>query len=292
MGAGEWRGWGWPERRRYGSECERWVRGRGGRVFWRAWVPEGEVRGVVALVHGVAEHSGRYEHVGKRLADNGFATYALDHIGHGRSGGVRGNIDSIDGAADNVATVLDLASGGHPGVPRFVVGHSMGSLITLHLATRGPLDVAGIAVSAPPLVIEAGNPVQRLLAPALSRWTPNLGVLQLDSSAISRDPEVVRAYDTDPLVFCGKLPARTATEILHTADTVRHRLDHLTVPTLVLHGTADALASPTGTDLIARHAATKDLTINRYPGLYHEVFNEPEQDDVLTDLVGWLDAHR
>lgn len=265
--------------------------GRGGRVFWRSWLPEEQARAVIALVHGVAEHSGRYEHVGKHLADNGFAVYALDHTGHGRSAGHKGNIDSIDGAADNVATMLDIASAQHPGVPRFVVGHSMGSLITLYLATRCPLDVAGIAVSAPPLVIDAGNPVQRLLAPVLMRWTPNLGVLKLDSSAISRDPEVVRAYDTDPLVFRGMLPARTAAQILLSAGTVLRRLDKLTVPTLVMHGTADVLANPAGTDLIERDAGTKDLTVERYPGLYHEIFNEPEQDQVLADLVAWLEKH-
>ncbi|MQY21388.1 alpha/beta hydrolase [Nocardia macrotermitis] len=265
--------------------------GRGGRVFWRAWVPGDRVRGVVTLVHGVGEHSGRYEHVGKRLADNGFAVYALDHIGHGRSGGRRANIDSVDGAADNVATLLDLASERHPGVPRFVLGHSMGSLITLHLATRAPLDVAGIALSGPPLDIPAGNALQRALAPALSRWAPNLPVLQLDSSMISRDPEVVRAYDTDPLVFHGKLPARTGAEILRAAATVSARLDRLTVPTLVQHGTADALAAPSSADLIEQRAGAKDLTVIRYPDFYHEIFNEPERDAVLGDLVGWLEKH-
>ncbi|WP_024803664.1 alpha/beta hydrolase [Nocardia sp. BMG51109] len=265
--------------------------GRGGRIFWRAWLPEGEVRGAVALVHGVAEHSGRYEHAGERLADSGFAVFALDHTGHGRSAGSTANIESVDAAADNVAAVLDIASRRYPDIPRFLVAHSMGSLITLYLATRAPLDVAGIAVSAPPLAIEAGTPVQRLLAPLLSRWTPNLGVLQLDSSQISRDPAVVRAYDADPLVFRGKLPARTGAEILRATETVVARLDRLTVPTLVLHGTADTLAAPAGADLIERRAGAKDLTVERYPGLYHEVFNEPERETVLSDLVGWLDDH-
>ncbi|WP_067682842.1 alpha/beta hydrolase [Nocardia miyunensis] len=265
--------------------------GRGGRVFWRAWIPSDRVRAVIALVHGVAEHSGRYDHVGKRLADSGFAVYALDHIGHGRSAGSKANIDSIDGAADNVAALLDIASERHPDLPRFVLGHSMGSLITLYLATRAPLDVAGVAISAPPLDISAGSALQRALAPALSRWAPNLGVLQLDSSMISRDPEVVRGYDADPLVFSGKLPARTGAEILRATETVTARLDRLTVPTLVLHGADDALAAPSSADTVEQRAGAKDLTVIRYPGLYHEIFNEPEQDAVLGDLVGWLEKH-
>ncbi|MEV5650300.1 lysophospholipase [Nocardia sp. NPDC052254] len=264
---------------------------RGGQVFWRAWLPEGPVRAVVVLVHGVAEHSGRYDHVGKRLADSGFAVYAFDHIGHGRSAGGSANIESLDAAADNVNTMLAIASAKHPDLPRFILGHSMGSLITLYLATRAPVDVTGIAVSAPPVVLEAGNPIQRLLAPVLSRWAPGLGVLQLDSAMISRDPEVIRAYDSDPLVHRGKLPARTATEILRGAEFVLGHLDALRVPTLVMHGGDDALAIPTGADRIEAGAAATDLTVLRYPGLYHEIFNEPEQQRVLDDLVRWLEEH-
>ncbi|MFC9895430.1 alpha/beta hydrolase [Nocardia sp. NPDC127579] len=265
--------------------------GVGSRIAWRAWLPDGAARAVVVLVHGVAEHSGRYAHVGARLAEAGFAVYALDHVGHGKSEGGKANIGSMAGAADNVAGMLELASREQPGVPRFLLGHSMGSLIVLFLATRAPLEVNGIVVSAPPLDIPVGNPIQKLFAPVLSRLTPNLGVLALDSSMISRDPAVRAAYDADPLVYRGKLPARTATEILLAGETVKGRLDRLTVPTLVLHGTADALAAPSSSDLIERGAGTGDLIVRRYEGLYHEVFNEPEQDKVLADVVEWLRAH-
>lgn len=265
--------------------------GHGGKIAWRAWQPETAPRAVVVLVHGVAEHSGRYEHVGGVLADAGFAVYALDHIGHGLSEGPAANIDSMQGAADNVATLLELAGAAHPGVPRFLLGHSMGSLVVLHLATRGPVDVAGIVVSAPPLDIPLGNPIQRLAAPLLTRFAPNLGVLTLDSSTISRDPEVVRAYDDDPLVFRGKLPARTAVEILEHTALVKRRLGALTPPLLVLHGTADVIASPSSADLLESDAGSVDVTVLRYPGLYHEVFNEPEREQVLSDVTDWLTAH-
>ncbi|MFI7001938.1 alpha/beta fold hydrolase [Nocardia sp. NPDC050175] len=265
--------------------------GTGSGIAWRAWLPDSPARGVIVLVHGVAEHSGRYVHVGQTLAAAGFAVYALDHIGHGKSAGSKANIGSMDGAADNVAAMLDIATREHPGVPRFLVAHSMGSLITLHLATRAPIDVDGIVLSAPPLDISAGNAVQRALAPILTRLTPNLGVLKLDSSHISRDPAVIRAYDNDPLVYRGALPARTATEILNTTVLVKGRLAKLTVPVLVLHGTADALAAPSSTDLIEQGAGSKDLTAIRYEGLYHEIFNEPEKDKVLGDVLDWLETH-
>ncbi|WP_446223366.1 alpha/beta hydrolase [Nocardia sp. IBHARD005] len=265
--------------------------GHGGKIAWRAWQPETALRAVVVLVHGVAEHSGRYEHVGAALADAGFAVYALDHLGHGRSEGPAANIGSMQGAADNVATLLDLAGVAHPGVPRFLLGHSMGSLVVLHLATRGPVDVAGVIVSAPPLDIPLGNPIQRLAAPVLTRFAPNLGVLTLDSSTISRDPEVVRAYDDDPLVFRGKLPARSAVEILQHTALVKRRLGALTAPLLVLHGTADTIASPSSADLLERDAGSTDVTVLRYQGLYHEVFNEPERARVLDDVTDWLSTH-
>lgn len=265
--------------------------GVGSRIAWRAWLPEGSARAAIVLVHGVAEHSGRYAHVGKRLVDSGFAVYALDHLGHGKSAGKNANIGSMAGTADNVAEMLKIAGREYPDMPRFLVAHSMGSLITLYLATRAPIDVDGIVVSAPPLDIAVGNPLQRLVGPLLSRFAPNLGVLKLDSSMISRDPEVVRAYDADPLVFRGKLPARTGMEILNATEFVKNRLDKLTVPLLVLHGTADAISAPSSTDRLESSAGSKDLTVIRYEGLYHEIFNEPEQDKVLADVVEWLEAH-
>lgn len=274
---------------------------QGTKVVWRAWLPADEVRGVVVIAHGIAEHSGRYQHVGERLRDAGYATYALDHLGHGESGGSRGNFGTIDQAADNIAALLTLAGERHSDAPRFVVGHSAGSLITLHLVTRkseSELDLRGVVLSATLLDIPLHSAVERTLAPrmnrigpALSRIVPNLGLLQLDSSAISRDPEVVTAYDADPLVLHGKVPAHAASEVFNTARAVVTRLDRLTIPTLVLHGTADTIAAPSSADKFEKDTGSDDVTVKRYDGLFHEVFNEPERDEVLGDVVSWLESH-
>lgn len=265
--------------------------GKGGRIFWRAWLPDAEPRAVAVVVHGIAEHSGRYEHVGQRLAEAGFAAYALDHHGHGQSAGAKGNIDTMESTADNVAKMLSVAVGKHPDLPRFLIGHSMGGLITSYLATRAPIDVTGIVLSAPAIEIAAGNAVQRLVAPLISKYAPNLGVIKLDSKLISRDPQVVHAYNTDPLVYTGPVVARTGTEMLNATYIVKSRLQNLTVPLLVLQGTGDGLVSPASADVLEKGVASKDLTVIRYDGLYHEVFNEPEQDKVLTDMMNWLEAH-
>ncbi|MFD7847206.1 alpha/beta hydrolase [Nocardia sp. NPDC059764] len=265
--------------------------GAGGRVYWQAWLLDTEPRAVAVIVHGYAEHSGRYAHVARRLTESGFAVYALDHTGHGKSEGARANIGSLDTAADNVRTMLATATGRHPGLPKFVIGHSMGGLTTAYFATRDQPEVDGLVLSAPAIDIEAGNAVQRLAAPLVAKYLPNVPVVKLDSKLVSRDPEVVRAYDDDPLVHHGGVPARTAGEMLRAGEYVKAHLDRLTAPLLVQHGSADGLASPTGTDKVERDAAAEDKTIIRYDGLYHEIYNEPEQDKVLTDVVNWLEAH-
>lgn len=265
--------------------------GKGGRIFWRAWLPDGAPRAVAVIVHGIAEHSGRYDHVGQRLAEAGFAAYALDHIGHGQSAGRKANIERMESTADNVETMLGIAVQRHPDLPHFLIGHSMGGLITAYLATRAPIDVTGIVLSAAAIDIAAGNAVQRLLAPAISRYAPNLGVVNLDSKLISRDPKVVEAYNTDPLVYTGPVVSRTGTEMLNATHIVKSRLKNLTAPLLVLQGTGDGLVSPTSADVLEKGVGSTDLTVIRYEGLYHEIFNEPEQDKVLTDMMNWLEAH-
>ncbi|AYF77825.1 alpha/beta hydrolase [Nocardia yunnanensis] len=265
--------------------------GAGGRVYWQSWLPDGEPRAVAVLVHGYAEHSGRYAHVAERLTGSGIAVYALDHTGHGKSEGARANIGFLDTAADNVAAMLTTATGRHPGLPSFLIGHSMGGLTTAYLAVRDQPEVTGIVLSGPAIDIEAGNAVQRLIAPLVSRYLPNLPVVKLDSKLVSRDAEVVRAYDEDPLVHHGGVPARTAGEMLRAAEFVKAHPDRFTAPLLVQHGSADGLAAPSGTDFLEEHAASKDKTVIRYDGLYHEIYNEPEQDKVLGDLTHWLEAH-
>jgi acylglycerol lipase len=261
-------------------------------LYRQAWTVEDPV-GAVVLVHGAHEHGGRYRHVAERLAAAGYAAHAVDHPGHGRSPGRRGNIGSMAAAADGVAALVRLAADEHPGVPLFVYGHSLGGLIALHYLTGTPeARVAGAVISAPALDTSAATPVQRAVAPLLSRFLPDLGVLRLDAEAVSRDPEVVRAYRTDPLVHTGRMAARTGAELMATAVAMPRRLPGLRMPLLVLHGTADRLVPPAASEVVRAHAGSPDLTVRVYEGLFHEPHNEPEQDAVLADVLTWLDAHR
>jgi len=184
-----------------------------------------------------------------------------------------------------------LAVGRHPGVPAFVYGHSLGGLIALQYITGTPIELRGAILSAPAVDVSAANGVQRAASGLLSRLTPNLGVLKLDLTAISRDLDVVRDYRTDPLNYLGKLRARTGAEILNTVMAMRPRLEALKLPLLVFHGTADRLVPPAATTFVAEHVGSADLTVKMYEGYYHEAHNEPDREGVLDDIVAWLDAH-
>lgn len=261
----------------------------GGRIHWQAWQPGGRATAVVVVAHGVAEHGGRYAHVGERLAGAGFPTYVADHHGHGRSDGVRGNIHRMATAVADLDYTVGMAAEHHPGLPVFLLGHSLGGLIALDHVTSTPVRLRGLILSGAAVDVTVGTPLQRGAARLLSAALPNLGVLALDPSAVSRDPEVVRRYVADPLVHHGRLRARTAAEALAAVERVTQRLPGLRLPLLVLHGTADLLAAPSGASSIAERAQSPDVTLRLYDRLHHEILHEPEREAVLDDIVGWLD---
>ncbi|MDQ3761096.1 MAG: lysophospholipase [Actinomycetota bacterium] len=266
-------------------------------AYWQAWLPRDRTRAVVIIVHGIHEHSARYAHVGIRLAAAGFGVYAADYRGHGRSDGRRANIERMAQVVDDLGSFVRFASERHPDLPVFMVGHSVGGLIALHYATepRGTepgTSLAGLVVSGPAVEVMVGSALQRRLARVLSALVPNLGVATVDADEkISRDPEVVRAYREDPLVYHGKLKARTGAEILGTMEGLPARLPRLSVPLLLLHGTHDQICALTGSAMVHDRASSPDKTLRRYQGLYHEVFNEPEREQILTDLLSWLEQH-
>lgn len=270
---------------------EGFFEGADGQTFWRAWLPD-RPKALVLLVHGLAEHTGRYQHVAKRLVDAGYAVYGVDHHGHGRSSGTKGNIGTMDGVVADVGQLRDLATEAVPDVPVFVLGHSLGGLISLAYVTGGgEQGLAGLVLSGAAVEAAVGSKFERALAPILGKVAPNLGVADLGIDNISRDPAVVQRYRDDPLVYTGKIRARTGAEAMVTMESVVPRLSTLKLPLLVLHGGEDRLATPAGGQLVYDRASSADKSITIYDGLYHEIFNEPEQQAVLDDVVTWLDKH-
>jgi acylglycerol lipase len=264
----------------------------GRQIFWQSWAPDGaSARAVVVIVHGAGEHSGRYQHVAERLTIRGYAVYALDHQGHGRSEGPRALIDRIDRAVTDIDGVVTMARGAYPELPVFMLAHSMGGTFGVQYALAHQQRLAGLILSGPLAALDGAPAPLRIAGRLLSVIAPQMGLIAVDSTMVSRDPQVVEAYRTDPLVHHGKLPARTVAELAGAIDAFPESVGRITLPTLILYGTADALAPPRGSEMLAQRIGSTDLTVTPYEGLYHEILNEPEQEAVMDDLCAWLDAH-
>lgn len=261
-------------------------------IFWQSWAPDGaSARAVVVIVHGAGEHSGRYQHVAERLTTKGYAVYALDHQGHGRSEGPRALIDRIDRAVSDIDGLVTMARGAYAELPVFMLAHSMGGTFGVQYALAHQQRLAGLILSGPLAALDGAPAPLRIIGRMLSVIAPQMGLIAVDSRMVSRDAQVVEAYRTDPLVHHGKLPARTVAELASAIDAFPDSVGRITIPTLILYGTADALAPPRGSEMLAQRLGTTDLTVIPYEGLYHEILNEPEQEAVMDDLCLWLDAH-
>lgn len=263
----------------------------GTRLFVRAWLPEGDAERVAVIAHGLAEHSGRYEHVAGRLAERGFAVYALDHRGHGHSPGPRANIRRFELVTGDLHRLMETAATEHPGRPLALIGHSMGGAIALGCALSHPGTFRLLVLSAPLLSIGDDVPaVKVLIVRLLSAILPNAGAMTLPAETISRDPAVVRAYEQDPLVYRGSIPARTLAELFNATRRFPAAVTALEAPVLVLHGTGDSLVPLASIEPVLKRLGPVDQTVYRYEGLYHEVFNEPERERVIGDMLEWLEA--
>jgi acylglycerol lipase len=258
------------------------------RLFWQAWAPDVAASGAVVLVHGAAEHGGRYAYVAERLVSEGYAAYALDHRGHGHSYGPRALISRFDHLVEDLGLFVTRVRNEHGGRAPFLVGHSLGGAVALRFAIGHGDDIAGLAVSGPAVATEAIPIAVKGATAVLSVLAPRLPVLKIEADAISRDAEVVRAYQRDPLNYNGKLPARTLAEILRCMDWLPRRASALRTPLLLLHGSDDRLCPPEGSRMVHSLATSPDKTLKIYDGLYHEVFNEPERAQVVGDLVEWI----
>jgi len=223
--------------------------------------------------------------------DRGFAVYALDHRGHGHSPGRRANIQRFGYVVEDLHALVRRAAAENPGLPVSLIGHSMGGAIALECALRHPQAQRQLVLSAPALASgEDVPPLKIALARLLSVLLPNAGALTLPAEALSRDPEVVRAYEEDPLVYRGAIPARTLAELFKAMKSFPDSAPGLEVPVLVLHGTGDTVVPLAAVEGVLARLGPVDKTIHRYEGLYHEVFNEPERERVIADLLDWLDA--
>lgn len=268
--------------------------GRGERYRY-AWLPFESDR-VMILVHGFAEHAGRYDEMATYFAKRGFAVHAYDQAGHGRTPGPRGHVDRFEGLLEELARFVDRIRGEHPELPIVLVGHSMGGLVVAGTAAFLHPAVDRIVLSGALLVPPDEGSVDRrlrlFLARILSRLMPRLGLSTgLDPEGLSRDPEVVRRYREDPWVK-DRMTTRFATGLAATVSRVVEAAGRIERPILILHGEDDPICPVEGSrrffaGLEPRVARRSRLSV--YPGLRHEIFNEPEREQVWGDMLAWLD---
>ncbi|MDN5759550.1 MAG: lysophospholipase [Tomitella sp.] len=261
-------------------------------LYWRSWAPtDATPRALIVLVHGMGEHCGRYDHVADALLARGYAVAAHDHRGHGRSGGKRSYIDRMDNLVADIGIAFDRAVAAVPDVPVVMIGHSVGGLSAALWAADNQDRLDGLVLSGPFAALDAANPATRIAVRLLSAAVPKMGVVTIDASALSHDPTVGEDYAADPLVYSGKLPARTAGELAEAVDKVQRRAPELRLPLLVMYGGLDTIAPPEGARKLFEKAASADKNRIVYDGMYHEIFNETDRVRVLGDLTDWLDSH-
>jgi acylglycerol lipase len=261
-------------------------------LYWQGRLPAGPATGVVLLCHGLGEHSGRYGNVVDVLVPDGWAVYGLDHRGHGLSGGRRAHLDDYADWLADLDTFRRAVVARHPGLPVFLLGHSMGGQIALAYALDHQDDVAGLVLSAPAL---ASNAVPKRMVPllmGLSRIARTLRPAGIDATKISKDPAVVAAYQADPLVYQGNPTLGLSAALFRQFGPLVERSRELRIPLLLQHGSADVLTDPAGTRALAAAHGSPDATVHWYDGLWHEIYNEPERAKPLADLREWLAAHR
>lgn len=278
------------------SQAESFFHGKKNlRIYRRSWLPA-KPRGTVVLVHGLGEHSGRYQHVAEVLVEAGCAVYALDHRGHGKSEGPRGFIDSFANAVDDIDLLVNHAHleqrtySSKP--PVFLLGHSMGGALSLSYALKHGNKLAGLILSGSAVGFDGASPLMKPLSKLLSVFAPRLGMFAIDPSLLSRDPATIAAYTSDPLNAHGKVPARTLGEIVNFVEWLPAGLPLIKLPLLVMHGSADRLAGVAGSEMIMNRVGSKDKALKIYQGLHHEIFNElpADRERVLKDLSGWIGA--
>lgn len=268
--------------------------GKGGiEIFFQQWeVPN--PKAILAIIHGLGEHSGRYGNLIDALQNKGIAIYGLDHRGFGRSGGKRGHVDSFMDYIYDMKIFINMIKDKHPTKPVIMLGHSMGGVLSLKYALTHAEDLDALILSSPGLVPAIKVPAwKKSLAIFLSSKIPSLTMPSgLDATTISRDKEVVKQYLADPLVH-DKVTPRFYVEMMNTIDECINRCGEVKLPLLLIHGTADALVLDEASKIVYQKANSKDKTLKLFDGLYHETMNElePDRKKVVKFVADWIVAH-
>lgn len=265
--------------------------GRDGvRIFMRSWRPAAPPRATIVVCHGVNSHGGQYSWTGAQLSARGFAVYALDLRGRGRSGGPRFRIRDVGDYTGDLGTLVEIVRQREPGLPVFLLGHSAGGVVSCSYLLDRPEGIAGFICESFAFQIPAPA-IALAFVRLVARVAPNLPAVKLRNEDFSRDPRAVEALNSDPLTAGEVQPAGTVAALLRATDRMRREFPRFTLPVLILHGTADRATMPAGSQLFYDTAGSRDKTLRLYDGHYHDLLNDVGKEAVLRDIVSWIDEH-
>lgn len=267
-----------------------WTTKDGMHLYAKEWSPEGNVKGSVALVHGLGEHVGRYEHVAAAFTAAGYAITGFDLRGHGKSDGIRGFSTSNEAMMDDISQHIQNTKDRFPKTPTFLYGHSLGGNLVLYYTLSRKPELKGIIATSPGLgVAKPLSPVLMGLTKVLYRLAPAAKINNtLDVTGLSRDPQVAEKYKADPLVHSWISP-RLALDMFKNGDYCVEHASEFPLPLLLMQGTDDRLVNPAKTKEFAMAAPLDKITYKQWDGYFHELHNEPEKAEVLKTMIDWLD---
>lgn len=259
-------------------------------LYLQAWLPDAP-KASLLLVHGLGEHSGRYSQLVNKLTEIGIAVFSFDGRGHGKSAsnGLTAFIDTAEDYLKDIHALVEKVQNYISGIPVFIFGHSMGGGLVAGYVLKYKPKVAGVILSSPAIKeAEGTSSVLIALSGLVNRLFPKLKVLQLDISGISRIPEEVEKYKSDPLVYQKNVPARTGFELYHLMQFIQRNAEQFSSPVLLIHGDADRLTNPKGSNLLFEKASSADKTIRIIPGGYHELLNDLNREEVRELILNWI----
>jgi len=236
-------------------------------IYYQYWLPEDEPKAILLIVHGLAEHSGRYMNVVNHFVPAGYAVYGIDHIGHGKSDGKRVYVERFQDYTETLKQYFNMVRDWQPDKPISLIGHSMGGLISASYLLKHQNELAGAVLSGPGIKVPDNISKTVILAGKLfSVVMPKVGIIQLDAEGVSRDPAVVDAYLNDPLVYTGKVTARLGAELLKTMEYVIESAAEIKLPVMIVQGGDDELVDPSGAQLLYDSVSSDDKTIKGQMG--------------------------
>ena len=261
---------------------------RGLKIFTRSWRPATRPSAVLVIVHGFNAHSGRYAWAAEQLAAGGLAVLALDLPGRGRSDGERFYVEKFDHYVDEVTTLVTMARTQDPGRPVFLLGHSAGGVVSCLYSLDHQAEIAGLICESFAHELPAPDFALAVLK-GLSHLAPHAHVLKLKNEDFSRDPQAVASMNEDPLIANEVQPTQTIAAMVRADERLKDELARITLPLLILHGTVDKAAKPSGSQHFYEKAGSTDKTLKLYEGHFHDLLSDIGRETVLADIQQWID---